>query len=296
MPEHSDPELDTSSGNTIDSSVADLGEAIVGLVDSALGLIGDPCTQRTFLHDRTEVILKFREKLLKAARYTAEMNQGKVRGSIRNWGRGYPGATGGIYFETWLTSHETVWNPFPIAYNLVSGRGDERPSRNNSGYRLGPGVYVAPSGRRLQGSRVRAAYDDWVEFQQHNVWSTVLGKPRWQEKLVRWVGRSRNDWRVWLPGDPVDPNSEFGLVDQRLELIREEHEEQSAQCHALTAFPLLATQMQFSLGTKQQAVDVLNIQTDLEKTRLEKQSEQRNLLILAAAGFGLTFLLTQGRR
>jgi hypothetical protein len=278
-----------TTGDQIDASWDGTVAAVANLFSGVLGVIGDPCTQTTFLWDRYAEGVKLLGRVIKKAEYVANMNQTRVLGAIENWGRGFPGATGGRTFESYLVNNYTIWNPVPILHNLRNGEGTQRPSATNSGYKLGPGVYVTPGRRALRGSRVRKAWDEWVRIMHRDVYSSVIARPRWQEKLERWVGRSRNDWTYWREGDPIDPDSEVGRYITRFDNVLAEHGRQAALCEEIVTYPGTAT-------AGQQEVDRLNIAADLEKSKLEDEAQERNVLVLAVAGFMVTLLITRGAR
>jgi hypothetical protein len=285
-----------TTGAQIDSSWAQLATAVTSLFGSVIGAIGDPCTQTTLLWDRYANGTKKMNRMLNMAEYVADMNQAKVRGAIGNWGRGFSGAIGGRTFESYLVNNNTVWNPIPIAHNLRNGEGTQRPSGINSGYKLGPGVYVTPGRRALRGSRVRSAWDEWVRIMHRDVYSTVIDRPRWQEKLEVWVGRSRDNWTVWQRGDPVSPDSELGRNIERFDAVLAEHARQQGLCHELITYASEVTGLTFEQVAGQQEVDRLNIAADLEKSKLEDEAQERNVLVLAVAGFMVTLLITRGAR
>jgi hypothetical protein len=285
-----------TTGAQVDSSWTQVAVALSQLFTGVLGAIGDPCTQTTLLWDRYAEGTKKMNRMLNMAEYVADMNQTRVIGAIGNWGRGYSGATGGRPFETYLVNNFTVWNPIEIRRAIPNGTGNNRPRGINSGLKLGPGIYVKPGGRALQGSVVRRAYDEWLRIMHRDVYSTVIGRIRWQEKLERWVGRSRNDWTYWRRGDPVDPNSELGRNIERFAAVLEEHTRQAGLCETLVTYPSEVAAGTFGQIAGQQDVERQAIAADLEKSRLEDETQQRNVLVLAVAGFMVTLLITRGAR
>ena len=102
-----------------------------------------------------------------------------------------------------------------VLQSRLVGDGETPPSGNNEGHRLGPGAYLYPDALdgRLQGSRVRRAYFDWIDLQRARV--APANAADWRDALRRLTGSPLNDWREWAPGVPYAEGSKMWSLEQR---------------------------------------------------------------------------------
>jgi hypothetical protein len=188
-----------------------------------------------------------------------------------------------------LITHYDVFHPLLVGGLLVNGRGNNRPSRSNVGFELGPGIHAGPD-RTLQGSRVVQAWDEWAHRMRTQwVYATSPARRAWRERLLTWVGRSRDDWRIWLPGDPIQANSRIGRNLLAIENLRLEHEAVAADCDRQVR---TAQELALAQSETQEAI----IAAELEKGLAAETTERTQVITLALAAFGATWLLTRGRR
>lgn len=293
MPEEVDPTLDTSTAASADESMEVIATAITSAMGIVGSVIGDPCANKTGLFNRMMFATRLNNALIAGTTWWAGTSQNKVRAAMANWGRGARGSAGGRPFGTYLINHYTVDLPGRVGFNLVNGRGNDRPSGLNQAApghpRLGPGVYVGPN-RTLQGSVVARAWDEWAhKMRTQWVYATSPARPLWRERLESWVGRTRDDWRIWVPGDPVSPDSRIGRNWIAIENLRAEHEAVSADCERR-----LETARQ--MGLAQSETEQGMIAAGLEQGLAEETTERTQVITLALAAFGATWLLTRGRR
>jgi len=286
MAEQTEPTLDESSASSMDDSMEAIANAISFAVGVVGGAVADPCANRTDLFNRMMYSTRLNNRLLAGATWWAGVSQSKVRQAIQNWGRGAAGAAGGRPFGTYLINHYTIHHPLLVGANLVNGRGNNRPSSSNVGFELGPGVHVGPN-RTLQGSRVVQAWDDWVhKMRTQWVYATAPARPLWRERLVSWVGRSRDDWRIWVPGDPVDPNSRIGRNWAAIETLRVQMEANARDCDLR-----VQTSREVALGEQETAQGI--IAADILKTQEQEQTERTQAIAVALAGFGIAWAVSR---
>ena len=292
------PELDTSSGDSTDESMAAIAEMLSTAFAVVGGTIGNPCIRARGVGDRAITAHFWNDQLIGGVLFWATESQESVRGAIANWGRGYAGAGGGKAFGTYLINNYRIdGQEFPpmlaavamhIRENLPAGEGNAQIPSVNEGYRLGPGIYIRPGGGGIQGSVAARAYENWRTWMRNNVYSTWAGRTNWQARLVSWVGRSRSGWTVWEAGDPIDPVSKIGRNFTRIaELQREEREEQ-ALCD-------LQAQTQAVVGQGGIATIQSQIAAELAGTEAEERTKRIQVAAVAIALLG-GFILIGGQR
>jgi hypothetical protein len=292
MSEETEPTLDTSSAASADESMEAIASAIETGMQVVGALIGDPCTQRTILFDRWQLAQRLNNTLITGATWWAGTNHTKVRQSMQNWGRATTGAAGAKHFGTYLINHYVLYplpGPLIVGAYLVAGRGNERPSRSTAGLAIGPGIHIGPD-FTLTGPRVVEAWDDWAHRMRTQwVYATSPARPLWRERLISWVGRSRDDWRIWVPGDPIAADSRIGRNLVMIENLKEQLRVVSADCvRGLD----IAEQLAISSSETEQEM----LAVDLEKSLAGETTERTQVVTLALAAFGATWLLTRGRR
>ena len=112
------------------------------------------------------------------------------------------------------------------------------PSNKNRGLRVAPGAYLYAGPNRSDpynaehgvwtGSRVRAAYNGWLEDVRRN--AAPAGHNAWRDALRELVGEHRDDWTVWREGDPVAPGSRLGFLLQRRQEVTDQAYEYADLC------------------------------------------------------------------
>jgi len=288
MPE-ADPTLDTSSAASADESMEVIASAIETGMAVVGGLLGNACANRTDLFNRWQFAQRLNSALITGATWWADVNQLAVRNGISNWGRGARGAAGGKPFGTYLQNQYYIWNPARIRPNLKNGRGLTRPPSQNSGDKIGPGVYVNTADQSLQGSRVVQAYDTWVRWMADHVYAPATGRVNWQSRLRSWVGQSRDDWRVWVPGDAIAANSRIGRNLVMIENLGEQLRVVSEDCvRGLN----IAEQLAVAQSETEQGI----IAADLERGLAEEATERTQAITFGLVAFGVTWLLARGRK
>jgi hypothetical protein len=175
---------------------------------------------------------------------------------------------------------DIVRDKLPLSSNFTGG-GPKRNPPSGKGVRLAPGVYVYAPGYgndpatqlingRLQGTVIRREFWAW----KHHVERTVSGFAR---PLARWelrqlVGGGEGDtlgeftlreeapdW-VWVPGDPIDPNSIVGNL-----------QEQEAQLERL----ITGADVECALFRRRQA-ELLDEAIDRDETQRERMATERS--------------------
>ena len=294
MPDNAEPELDTSSAANADASMEAIANAASFITGTIAGVLDNPCANETDLNNRMMIATRFNNLLVSGTTWWAESNQNAVRAAMRNWGRGASGATGGEPFGTWLINHYTIDAiPEPSAHlvvrhNLRDGRGNNKPSRSNSGFKLGPGIYIGPN-RTMQGTRVVQAWEQWAHLMRTQwVHSPGTGRVHWRERLLAWAGRTTDDWRIWVPGTPVLETSRIGRNWQAIEALKDQRDAMAAAC----AFRV-RSQVEIQLGG--QDIQEQLIEGEVEKSRLAAATDQQKALLTAAAAFGIAWVALRGR-
>jgi hypothetical protein len=200
------------------------------------------------------------------ARRAAEMGQARVREVVRTYGRagqsqaiGVRPFTEDVFTELNLDDAAVVWNVLlPMGPGQLGGAAlfdwvDDRlpiwqeghlPPSSNRGYRLGPGWYLwAGPGRttaehqesgRFTGTAFRNTFLNWRSDMRANV---VPGQHnQWRDLLYGLTGRSRDDWRIWVAGDPYQPESKLDQLEWTMEYLQLQVDELKIQCETAIQF------------------------------------------------------------
>jgi hypothetical protein len=199
------------------------------------------------------------------ARRAAEMGQARVREVVRTYGRpGQSQAIGvrpfpeDIFAELDLDDAAAVMNTLVPGFGAFSGAAmydwvDDRlpiwvegelPPSSNRGYQLAPGWYLwAGPGKsqsvhflegRFTGTAFRQSFLNWRNDMRANV---VPGQHnQWRDLLYGLTGRSRDDWRIWVAGDPYQPESRLDQLEWTMLYLQQQVDELEVKCDEAIAF------------------------------------------------------------
>ncbi len=120
----------------------------------------------------------------------------------------------------------------------------ELPPSSNRGVQVNPGWYLwAGPGRtpaqhwefgKWTGTEFRRAFLNWRTNMRSEV---VPGQHnQWRDLLFGLTGRSRDDWRIWLPGDPYQVDSKMWKLLDVKEYVDEEIALSRVLCAEATEF------------------------------------------------------------
>jgi hypothetical protein len=200
------------------------------------------------------------------ARRAAEMGQARVREVVRTYGRpGQSQAIGvrpfaeDVFSELDLDDASIVWNvllPFgpgglagAAMYDWVDDRlptwvEGQLPPSSNRGFQLAPGWYLWAGPNRtaayhvehgkFTGTGFREAFLNWRFDMRANV---VPGQHnQWRDLLYGLTGRSRDDWRIWVAGDPYEPDSRLDQLQWTMTYLQNQVTALTEQCEIAIDF------------------------------------------------------------
>ena len=280
----------------------------------------DPCYARQeFTEYRMNVLGPAIRDALMAAQLVSDDGQRAINMSIHKWGRPDTAYIRSMRFTDYLQENGVVLDNMSILLGLavggpvgaiiaaatfsetlderLSANGHQAPSGSNRGYKVGPGVYLYdPSGAgkhalygRLQGSEVRRAYWSWKTLQRLRV--APVDHNEWRDKLIRLVGRSRDDWTIWREGDPWTEGSKMGALMRMQEIVESEEArveqlciEENARADRIEDL-IVGGQLQLWIDEGRQG-DV-----GLEATRAKTEAAIKIAVVLGLGAVGVSALL-----
>jgi hypothetical protein len=327
------PEIDTeANGAAISAGIGAVAAALAAIgstiASTELAKLADPCIRQSILENRLVRMERGLSDMITAVNFFASANQSSVLDAIEGWGEN-TGNSGGKNFPSWLLESGAITNP-PEAFFCYSGpffagigtagclisisaglpsNGTSAPSRTNSGYRVGGGLYRYPGANGTwRGSRFRSEWASWRRHQRANVWNPRSGRPEWRAKLTSWCGAYRSTWEIWRPGDPIAAESTIGRTIVLVNNFRETVELARERCtEAVNVTNQLAfdqnnrlNQMVEDSGFLGKAGLAASTQLESEKNKLEQEkleSEERLITNLTIAGvLGLALVVLSGKK
>jgi len=238
------------------------------------------------------------------------LNQ-RVNQVIDSQGRHLSSTVGGVRLSQWLIDRGTIpATGFillggliggPLGALIAAGQMVEAvddmlppsgaPSGTNSGTRLAGTSHVYYHQGSLRGSELRSAYWTWRRQMQNNV--APSGHNLARNALLELVGRGRplsasDHWRVWKPGDPVNPTGKWAQMRDTDAAVAERIDDASERCQAKLAWEQWAAE---------QGIELQQDQLDaLAATERARQTTTRLGLLAVAAAVGLIAFAPKGRK
>ena len=236
--------------------VGEIGDVVEQGIDQWSGLVqeimqdaaADPCMAQVQIDSYYANSMQQKASdLLGAANAIAATGHNAANRVIDSWGRNLAGSEQGMSFGRWMD----LLHPIPgVTGDMIDGHLPASPRSIN---RTGRGVLLAnrawwiyaPGATTDQqhfhsgtfrGQLFRDDVHAWANDMRAGVIPTGPDPVRhWRTTLPALVGRSRSDWTIWQPGDPVEPNSAIGQYLELLATNRRMSVEQGQLCAARRA-------------------------------------------------------------